>query len=234
MQLEVHNVSTYYGSSQVLFGVSLKVHSGEVVCLLGRNGAGKTTTLRSIIGISRPATGSIKFRGEEITGKPPFRIARLGIGYVPDTVRIFPDLTVQENLDVAHRKIDVGVEGWGTERVYGVFPALKVRHKQRAQLLSGGEQKMLGIARALMLNPDLLLLDEPSEGLAPLLRKEVIGKIQELNAEGSSILLAEQNLKLALSVSQRAYIIESGGICWNGTADEISKDEETIQKHLAV
>lgn len=234
MLLEIEEIHTFYGSSHVLFGVSLTVHSGGVVCLLGRNGAGKSTTLKSIMGITRPVSGSIRFKGEEIIGRPPFRIARLGIGYVPDTLDIFPDLSVRENMEVAHRGMTGSAEEWTVDRIYPLFPVLKSRQKARAQFLSGGEQKMLGIARALMVNPDLLLLDEPSEGLAPLVRREVIRQIASLNTEGSSILLTEQNLSLALLVSQDAYIIESGAICWKGTAEEISKDEETIQKHLAV
>ena len=234
MHLEINNIHTFYGSSQALFGVSLTVQEGEVVCLLGRNGAGKTTTLRSVMGISRPAAGSIKFKREEIIGKSPFQIARLGIGYVPDTSQIFPDLTVQENLEVARRKLERNSEEWTIERIYSLFPCLKPRHKQRGQFLSGGEQRMLAIGRALMINPELMLLDEPSEGLAPLIRREVIGQIRELNAAGSSVLLAEQNMKLALLVSQKAYIIESGRICWKGTAEEVSQNEEVIRKHLAV
>jgi len=234
MLLEVEEIHTFYGSGQVLFGVSVTVRSGEVVCLLGRNGAGKSTALKSIMGITRPASGSIRFKGEEIIGKPAFRIARLGIGYLPDTLDIFSDLSVQENMEVARRRLKGGAEEWTVDRIYPLFPVLKARHKTRAQFLSGGEQKMLGIARALMINPDLLLLDEPSEGLAPILRRELIGQIVKLNAEGSSILLTEQNLKLALAVSQITYIIESGIICWKGSTHEVLADEKTIQKHLAV
>lgn len=231
--LEVKNVHSYYGLSHVLFGVSLEVHRGEVVCLLGRNGAGKTTTLRSIMGLTPPRQGSVKYKGIEITGKPPYHLVRLGICYVPDNRRIFPDLTVAENLEVAERKTGDG-RGWTRERVYALFPALKKIERRRAGYLSGGEQQMLAIARALMGNPELLLLDEPTEGLAPLVVRELEQQIRRLRDEGISILLAEQNVKSALRLADRGYIIDRGQIRYHGTIEELRENEEIRRRYLLV
>lgn len=231
--LEVEGIHTYYGLSHVLFGVSLKVEPGEVVCLLGRNGAGKTTTLKSIMGLTPPKQGSIKFKGEEITGQAPYLLARKGIGYVPDDRRIFADLTVGENLEIAARKAK-GPGGWDKERVYELFPALKEIESRKGGCLSGGEQKMLAIARALMGNPELLLLDEPTEGLAPMLVRALEEQIRKLKEAGLTILLAEQNVRSALRLSDRGYIIDNGQIRYQGSIEELRGNEEVRKKYLLV
>lgn len=230
--LEVKDIHTYYGPSHVLFGVSLEVREGEVVCLLGRNGAGKTTTMRSIINLTVPRQGSIRFQGREIVGQPPYRLARMGLGYVPDNRRIFADLSVEENLEIAERKGSVG--GWNKERVYALFPALRKLEKRRGGYLSGGEQQMLSIARALMGNPRLLLLDEPTEGLAPMVVQELEEQIRRLRDEGISILLAEQNVKSALRLADRGYIIDSGQIRYHGTVEDLQENEEIRKRYLMV
>jgi len=228
--LEVKEIHTYYGMSHILFGVSLSVSQGEVVCLLGRNGAGKTTTLRSIMGLTPPRQGSIKFKEEEIVGKKPFMLARRGMAYVPDDRRIFADLTVGENLEVAQRK---GGE-WNKEGVYQLFPALKEIESRRGGYLSGGEQQMLTIARALMGNPEFLLLDEPTEGLAPLLVKALEERILKLKEAGLTVLLAEQNVRSALRLSDRGYIIDNGAIRYQGSIKELRENEEIRKKYLLV
>ena len=230
--LEVNEISTFYALSHVLFKVSLRVQRGELVCLLGRNGAGKTTTLRSIIGLTPPRSGSIRFNGQELVGKRPYQIVRMGMGYVPGDRRIFPELTVRENLEVGRRLKSTAVE-WTMERVYELFPSLGRLYKQLGSHLSGGEQQMLAIARSLMGNPEVLLLDEPSEGLAPLLVKALEEQVQELRKKGISILLAEQNVKSALRVSNRGYIIDKGSIFFHGTAKDLRENEEA-RKHLMV
>ena len=231
--LEINEIHTYYGLSHILFGVSLRVEPGEVVCLLGRNGAGKTTTMRSIIGLTPPKQGSIRFKGEEITGKQPYLLARKGIGYVPDDRRIFADLTVEENLEIAARRAK-GPEGWNKERVYELFPALKAIASRRGGCLSGGEQKMLAIARALMGNPEFLLLDEPTEGLAPMLVRALEEQIRKLREAGLTVLLAEQNVRSALNLSDRGYIIDNGQICYQGSIEELRENEEVRKKYLLV
>lgn len=228
--LEVKDIHTYYGISHILFGVSLTVGRGEVVCLLGRNGAGKTTTLRSIMGLTLPHQGSIKFKGEEIIGKEPYVLVRRGMGYVPGDRRIFADLTVGENLEIAERK---GGE-WNKARVYQLFPALKEIESRRGGYLSGGEQQMLTIARALMGNPEFLLLDEPTEGLAPLLVKALEEQIRKLRDEGLTMLLAEQNVRSALRLSDRGYIIDNGAIRYEGSIKELRENEEIRKKYLLV
>ncbi|GAI45359.1 unnamed protein product [marine sediment metagenome] len=228
--LEVKEIHTYYGMSHILFGVSLSVSRGEVVCLLGRNGAGKTTTLRSIMGLTPPRQGSIKFKEEEIVGKKPFMLARRGMAYVPDDRRIFADLTVGENLEIAQRK---GGE-WNKEGVYQLFPALKEIESRRGGYLSGGEQQMLTIARALMGNPEFLLLDEPTEGLAPLLVKALEERILKLKEAGLTVLLAEQNVRSALRLSDRGYIIDNGVIRYQGSIKELRENEEIRKKYLLV
>ncbi|RLA78655.1 MAG: ABC transporter ATP-binding protein [Deltaproteobacteria bacterium] len=230
--LEVNGIHTYYGLSHILFGVSLKVERGEVVCLLGRNGAGKTTTMKSIAGLVPPREGRIIFKGEEITGLEPYRIARKGIGYVPDDRRIFADLTVEENLEIAERRRDG--DGWSRERVYELFPALKEIRDRRGGCLSGGEQKMLAIARALMTNPELLLLDEPMEGLAPVLVQALEEQILRLKEAGLTVLLAEQNVRSALRISDRGYIIDNGQIRYHGTIQDLRENEEVRKKYLLV
>jgi branched-chain amino acid transport system ATP-binding protein len=233
MMLALEGIHTFYGLSHILFGVSLRVEPGEVVCLLGRNGAGKTTTMKSIMGLTAPKRGSIRFKGEEITGKQPYLLARKGIGYVPDDRRIFADLTVGENLEIAARKAR-GVEGWDMEGVYELFPALRDIESRKGGCLSGGEQKMLAIARALMGNPELLLLDEPTEGLAPVLVHALEEQVRRLKEVGLTVFLAEQNVRSALRLSDRGYIIDNGQIRYQGSVGELEENEEVRKKYLLV
>jgi branched-chain amino acid transport system ATP-binding protein len=231
--LEVERIHTFYGLSHILFGVSLKVNPQGIVCLLGRNGAGKTTTLRSIIGLNPPREGSIRFKGEEVTGMDPYLLTRRGVSYVPDDRRIFADLTVGENLEIAVRKVEVP-GGWRKEGVYQLFPALQKIESRKGGCLSGGEQKMLAVARALMGNPELLLLDEPTEGLAPALVRALEEQIRRLKETGLTVLLAEQNVKSALRVSDRGYIIDNGQIRYQGSIEELRADEEVRKKYLLI
>jgi branched-chain amino acid transport system ATP-binding protein len=231
--LEVERIHTFYGLSHILFDVSLKVSAGEIVCLLGRNGAGKSTTMRSIMGLTPPRQGRVRFRGRDCTGRKPFRMARLGLGYVPDDRRVFADLTVGENLEIVERR-KAGRDGWSTERVYEFFPALKKIDTRRAGFLSGGEQQMLTIARALMTNPDLLLLDEPTEGLAPLIVGTLAEQIARLRESGLTVLLAEQNIKVALDLSDRGYVIDNGRIRYEGSIEDLRENEEVRRKYLLV
>ena len=223
--LEVQGIHTYYGLSHILFDVSLKVKKGQVVCLLGRNGAGKTTTFRSIMGLNPPSRGQIRFNEAEVTGTPPYQLARRGMGWVPDDRRIFADLTVGENLEIAERQ-GPGGEKWDKEKVYNLFPALKDLDSRKGGLLSGGEQKMLAIGRALMTNPQFLLLDEPTEGLAPVLVKSLGERIKTLKEAGLTVLLAEQNVKFTLTLSDYGYIIDNGRICYQGPVEELVDNEE--------
>ncbi|KPK30405.1 MAG: hypothetical protein AMK69_03355 [Nitrospira bacterium SG8_3] len=232
MKLEVKDIDTFYGLSHVLFKVSLMVERGELVCLLGRNGAGKTTTLKSIIGLQKPQSGSVAFKGKELAGKEPYEICAEGVGFVFGDRRIFPGLTTRQNLEVGLRSRG-GQDDWTIERVYELFPRLKQRDKAYGATLSGGEQQMLAIARALMGNPELLLLDEPSEGLAPLMVQVVGEHIIKLRDQGIKVLLAEQNVKFALEVSDRGYVIDKGRIFFEGTAKEIDENEEA-RRHLIV
>jgi len=234
MILEVNDIITAYGKSTVLYGVSLSVQAGEVVALLGRNGAGKTTTLRSIMGLTPPRSGSIKFKGIELVGKLPFQIARLGIGYAPDDRRIFPDLTVEENLELARRLAPPNDGYWTLQKVYELFPILKDLRSRKGMGLSGGEQKMLAIGRALMKNPDLLLLDEPAEGLGPLMVRNLIEVIGEIKRRGVTILLADQNLKFCRRMADRGYIIDKGSIQHQGDMEAIWGNEAIVKKYLAV
>jgi branched-chain amino acid transport system ATP-binding protein len=234
MILEVSNIYTAYGLSQILFGVSLKVQEGEVISLLGRNGVGKTTTLRSIMGLTPPKSGSIRWRGKEIAGKPTYEISRLGIGFVPEDRRVFSDLTVWENLDVAIRPSGKKENVWTLERVFDLFPALGPLQKRKGGYLSGGEQQMLTIARTLMSNPDLLLLDEPSEGLAPIVVHQLGEQISKLRQEGMTILLCEQNTRFSLDLSDRLYILEKGSVKYEGTVQDFMKDEKIGRAYLAV
>ena len=231
--LEVEQIHTFYGLSHILFGVSLSIEAGKVVCLLGRNGAGKSTTLKSIIGITPPKKGSIRFKDIEIAGKQPFMLVRMGIGYVPDDRRIFADLTVEDNLEIAERKAG-DIQGWDKDRVFGVFPVLKNIAPRSGGCLSGGEQKMLAIARALMGNPELLLLDEPTEGLAPLMVKVIEGQVSALKETGLTVLLAEQNVKTTLTLSDYGYIIDNGTIRYHGTVEELKENEEVRKKYLLI
>jgi len=231
--LRVQNLVAGYGQSLVIHGLSLAVDHGEIVCLLGRNGAGKTTTLRAIMGLNRPRSGSVTYKDAEIAGKPPFRIARMGLGYVPDDRRIFPDLTVRENLELAARAS--GRAGrWTVDRVGELFPVLTDLLGHRGNTLSGGEQKMLAIGRALMQDPELLLLDEPIEGLAPLVVKHLGEALRQIREAGVTILLADQNVKFCRRVAARGYILEKGLIQFEGTMTAIWEDEEIVRKYLAV
>jgi len=222
LALEVEGVHTYYGESHVLQGVSLRVDPGEVLAILGRNGMGKTTLIRTIIGFTPPREGRVLYEGTEITRLPPFRMVALGMALVPQGRRVFPSLSVRENLDVARR----GEGRWSLEQVYALFPRLRDRAGNRANKLSGGEQQMLAIGRALMSNPDLLLMDEPTEGLAPLLVREVGRVITELKRSGLSILLVEQNLALALSVADRVHVLSRGQIVHTGTPAELMGNDD--------
>jgi branched-chain amino acid transport system ATP-binding protein len=231
--LEVADLHTYYGESHVLQGVSLAVGPGEVVGILGRNGMGKTTLIRSIIGFTPPRRGTIRFKGADITRWPAFRAVERGMGLVPQGRRVFPSLTVRENLEVAHRAIATS-SSWTVDRVCALFPRLGERARNRANKLSGGEQQMLAIGRALMTNPDLLLMDEPTEGLAPLLVREVGRAIGELKREGLSILLVEQNLPLALSVVDRVHILSRGQIVHSGSPAALAADDVVKSRYLGV
>jgi branched-chain amino acid transport system ATP-binding protein len=225
MMLEVQGIHTYYGLSHILFDVSLKVKKGQVVCLLGRNGAGKTTTFRSIMGLNPPSRGQIRFNDADVTGTPSYQLVRKGMGWVPDDRRIFADLTVGENLEIAEREATEG-EKWDKQKVYELFPALKDLDSRKGGLLSGGEQKMLAIGRALMTNPRFLLLDEPTEGLAPVLVKSLGERIKKLKEVGLTVLLAEQNVKFTLTLSDYGYIIDNGRICYKGPVEELVDNEE--------
>jgi branched-chain amino acid transport system ATP-binding protein len=225
MMLEVEKIHTFYGLSHILFGVSIKVYLGQVVCLLGRNGAGKTTALKSILGLTPPEQGRIRFKDEDITGKEPYVLVRKGIGYVPDDRRIFADLTVGENLEIAARKAKKG-KGWDKDKVYELFPALRSMDSRKGGFLSGGEQKMLAIGRALMGNPEFLLLDEPTEGLAPALVRALRRTTERLKEVGLTVLLAEQNVKFTLRLSDYGYIIDNGRIRYQGTVEELTGNEE--------
>jgi branched-chain amino acid transport system ATP-binding protein len=234
MILEIQKIDTYYGQSHVLQAISLSIDQGEVVSLLGRNGVGKTTTLRSIMGLTPPRRGSIKFQGGEIAGKSPFEIARLGIGYAPDDRRIFPDLTTFENLEIARRMSRKKGGYWNIDTVCDLFPVLRDLRSSKGTHLSGGEQKMLAIGRALMKNPDIILLDEPAEGLAPLVVKNLIEVIKRIREQGVTILLADQNLKFCKAVADRGYILEKGVIQYDGTMRDIWENEEVVSKYLVV
>ena len=230
--LTVQDVYTAYGQSQVLFGVSLTVTAGECVCLLGRNGVGKTTTMRSIMGLTPPARGRVVWKGRDIAGREPYQVANLGIGFVPEDRRIFADLTVWENLDVAARRARPG--GFSVERVFDLFPKLRELRGRQGGFLSGGEQQMLTVGRTLMGNPELLLLDEPSEGLAPLVVDHLGEQIARLKAEGLTILLAEQNVDFSLALADRVYVLEKGHIRYQGSAREFREDASIRQQYLAL
>ena len=236
--LEVEDLHAYYGESHVLQGISLDVAQGELVALLGRNGMGKSTTLKTVMGLVKARSGSVTFDEREITGAAPFKVARAGIGYVPEERRIFPELSVLDNLSL-------GIKGgrisnpdnpqvWTVERIFHHFPRLKDRKDQKGRFLSGGEQQLLAIGRSLMGNPRLLLVDEPTEGLAPLMVKEVRNVLAEINRAGVSILLVEHNLKVALSLAHRVYLMGKAHIGFNGTVDELKDDRAAREKYLEV
>jgi branched-chain amino acid transport system ATP-binding protein len=230
LALEVEGIHTYYGESHVLHGISLRVDPGEVLAILGRNGMGKTTLMRSIVGFTPPRAGHVRYKNADITRLPSFRMVELGMALVPQGRRVFPSLSVRENLEVARR----GTGRWSLEQVYALFPRLQERAANRANKLSGGEQQMLAIGRALMSNPELLLLDEPTEGLAPLLVREVGRVIAELKRSGLSILLVEQNLALALSVADRVHVLSRGQIVHTGTPGELMGNEDVKTRYLGV
>jgi branched-chain amino acid transport system ATP-binding protein len=235
MILEVKHINTYYGTSHILFDVSLSVDRGEIVCLLGRNGAGKTTTMRSIMGLTPPQSGSVLFHGEEVRRKPPYYIARKGMGYVPDNRLVFPDLTVRQNLEIAKKtpKDSVG-DPWTVDKVYELFPGLKKWDKKLGGYLSGGEQQMLTVGRTLMGNPNLTLLDEPVEGLAPLVVKHLGEQMLKLKELGETILFSEQNVKFATMVAERAYVIDKGRIRYQGSIEELRANEEIKRRYLMI
>jgi branched-chain amino acid transport system ATP-binding protein len=234
-RLELRNVHTHYETSHILFDVSLEVNQGESVCLLGRNGAGKTTTLKSIMSLAPASTGSILFNGVDLVGRAPYEIARLGVGYVPDERLIFPDLTVRENLEIAIKPGAAGAPAqWTVERIYELFPVLAPLNARLGGYLSGGEQQMLTIGRTLMGNPSLLLLDEPVEGVAPVVVQELTRQIKSLKTMGLTILFAEQNMHFATEISDRAYVIEKGRIRFHGTMQELAANAEVKQKYLMI
>lgn len=233
MILAARDLVTGYGLGAVIHGVSFDVGAGEVVCLLGRNGAGKSTTLRSVMGLTPPRSGRVEFMGEEITGRPPFKIARLGIGYIPDDRRIFAELTVEENLEIV-RRVTRREGRWTIERVHQLFPVLSELRLKLGSALSGGEQKMLAIGRALMGNPSLLILDEPSEGLSPLMVATLIKAIRQIQEEGVTLLIADQNVKFARRVAGRGYIMEEGHIRYSGSLEELWAHEDVLRRYLAV
>jgi branched-chain amino acid transport system ATP-binding protein len=232
--LEVEGLKAGYGPAEVLFGVSLALRRGEVAALMGRNGAGKSTTLKAIMGLLPPRGGRVRFLGRDIAGLPPFRIARLGLGYVPEDRRIFTDLTVFENMEVGRRAARDGRQAWTPERLFAVFPNLAEMRNRRASAMSGGEQQMLTIARTLMGNPDAVLLDEPSEGLAPVIVEQMAEAVLRMKGEGIAVLLSEQNLDFAAAVSDRAYVIEKGDIRYQGTMDALEADEHVREAYLTV
>lgn len=223
--LEATGLHTFYGKSHILHGVSISVNEAEIVTLLGRNGAGKTTTLRSLVGLTRPHEGSVQIFGNTTTRLPPYRIAALGVGYVPEGRRIFANLTIEENL-----KVPVERPGpWTEDRVYELFPRLHERRSNRGRQLSGGEQEMLAIARVLLLNPKLLLLDEPSQGLAPLIVRDVFRVIRNARESGISVLLVEQNVRAAVEIADRAYVLDDGRVAYEGAAAELGMDEDRVR-----
>lgn len=228
--LLLEDVHASYGLSQVLFGVSLEVAPGECVCLLGRNGVGKTTTMRSIMGLTPASGGRIEWKGRSLRGLAPYEVANAGIGFVPEDRRIFAELTVWENLDVAARRRSNG--GWSVERVFDLFPKLKEISDRQGGFLSGGEQQMLTIARTLMGNPELLLLDEPSEGLAPLVVEALRQRIGDLKRNGLTILLAEQSVAFCLALADRVYVLEKGAVRYHGTADAFRADPSIQARYL--
>lgn len=235
--LEVKDLHTFYGKSHVLHGVSLALREGEMVCLLGRNGVGKSTTMKSIMGLLRPSRGSIQFRGLEISGRPPYEIARLGLGYVPEDRRIFKSLTVNENLLMGVKPGRTGGSSdqpWTLNRVYDLFPRLAERRNNKGRHLSGGEQQMLTVARTLMGNPKLVLVDEPTEGLAPLIVKEVLEMLSTIRKAGVTVLLVEQNFKAAVKVADRFYIMGKGQIVFEGDLEALLAAETLRKSYLEV
>ncbi|MFP3558256.1 ABC transporter ATP-binding protein [Paraburkholderia hospita] len=223
--LIAEGLQTWYGKSHILHGVSVMVNDGEIVALVGRNGAGKTTTMRSLMGLTRPRDGRVHILGHETTAWPPYRIAALGVGYVPEGRRVFANLSVEENLLIPNGRVGP----WTVERVYGLFPRLRERRSSKGRQLSGGEQEMLAIARALLLNPRILLLDEPSQGLAPLMVREVFDVIVAMRADGMSVLLVEQNVRAAVEIADVACVLDDGRVAFTGAAREFARDEARVR-----
>ena len=238
MLLAVEELHAHYGKSHILHGVSLQIDAGEIVCLLGRNGVGKSTTLKSIMGLVRPSRGRVLFKERAIEGLPPYRVARLGLGYVPEERRIFPTITVRENLLMGIKGTRAGdgarENGWTLERVYEFFPRLKERERQRAGTLSGGEQQMLTMGRTLMGNPDLLLVDEPTEGLAPMIVEQVERILQAIHAGGTPVLLVEQSMETALALAERVYVMSKGQIVFQGSVRELQESDTVRKQYLEV
>ncbi|CAH1694698.1 High-affinity branched-chain amino acid transport ATP-binding protein BraG [Hyphomicrobiales bacterium] len=234
MLLELIGVETFYGRSQVLFGVDLAIYDGEVVTLMGRNGMGKTTTVRSIMGLTPPRSGRIGFAGEDLAGWRAHRIGKLGLGLVPEGRQVFPTLTVQENLVATAANRAGNVTPWTLDRVYALFPRLRERRNQFSRSLSGGEQQMLAVARALMTNPKLLILDEATEGLAPLIRAEIWAVIARLKSEGQSILLIDKNLAPMKHLADRHFILEKGRVVWSGTSRDLDSMPDIAHRYLGV
>ena len=238
MLLAVEELHAHYGKSHILHGVSLQIDAGEIVCLLGRNGVGKSTTLKSIMGLVRPSRGRVLFKGSSIQDLPPYRVARLGLGYVPEERRIFPTITVRENLLMGIKGTRAGngarENGWTLERVYEFFPRLKERERQRAGTLSGGEQQMLTMGRTLMGNPDLLLVDEPTEGLAPMIVEQVERILQAIHAGGTPVLLVEQSMETALALAERVYVMSKGQIVFQGSVRELQESDTVRKQYLEV
>ncbi|MCY4450976.1 MAG: ABC transporter ATP-binding protein [Immundisolibacterales bacterium] len=232
--LEVRGLAAAYGRSQVLFGVDLEVGAGEMTSLLGRNGMGKTTTVYAIMGLVPPLDGSIRMAGRELSGEPPWRIGQAGIGLVPEARQVFPNLSTHENLIATARMRRVGAGGWNTEGVYDLFPPLAARRNVPGALLSGGEQQMLSIGRALMTNPDLLILDEATEGLAPLVRREIWACLARLKAAGQSILIIDKNIDDLTRIADRHFILEKGRIVWSGTSRELRASPDAITRHIGI
>jgi branched-chain amino acid transport system ATP-binding protein len=232
--LEVKGLNAAYGRAHILYDLALEARAGEVVVLLGRNGAGKSTTLKTLMGLVRPLSGELRFDGARIDGLPPFQIARLGLGYVPEDRRVFTDLTVAENLEVGRQAARPGAAAWTPEKVFALFPNLGRMRDRRGGRMSGGEQQMLTIARTLMGNPRAVLLDEPSEGLAPVIVEGIAGTIRELKREGLCVLLCEQNLHFAHAVADRAYIVEKGHIRYAGTMAELEANPAVREQYLSV
>jgi branched-chain amino acid transport system ATP-binding protein len=235
MLLEIQDLHSFYEESHILHGISLAMDRGEIVSLLGRNGVGKSTTLKSIIGLVAPRSGTIRFRDHDLRGMPPFEIANLGVGYVPEDRRIFPRLTVRENLIIGVKPGQKQPQdGWNVERIYEYFPPLKARDRQKGAYLSGGEQQMLTIARTLMGNPEVLLLDEPTEGLAPKIVESLERVIQDIHTRGVAILLVEQNMRVVLRLAGRIYVISKGSIVFHGSGEELKEAREIREKYLEV
>ncbi len=232
--LKVSGLETFYGASQALFGMDFEIEEGEVVTLLGRNGMGKTTTINSLMGIVKPSAGSIQFSGHELAGEKSFKIAKLGLGLVPEGRQIFPNLSARENL-IATASNHLGMSNpWTMERIYNLFPELATRASSMGNLLSGGEQQMLAVGRALMTNPKLLILDEATEGLAPLIREKIWSALEEIRQSGVSILLIDKNINDLMKLANRHFIVEKGRVVWSGSSNELKAQEDVQQRYLGV